>query len=233
MTLKFCDVFQCGLLHRKAFLPYVPSALIDVRHFLSLHRYNQETKLAGIIYLHDISQTRMLGSMRRNLEMFKKLIGDDALNVAVLGTTKWTLVDSNIALSRQRELESKYWAKMVKAGCTIVAVDEGHTARSIVEGILQQRRNNQVKHILAIQAELVELHKFIPETEAGQALKYSLKEYIEIQRVRAERLAAERGDSAEVEEAYREGSRLLRQLAHSLQGFKIPFSARIKRWLLT
>lgn len=57
-------------------------------------------KLAGVIYLHDIAQARMLGSTRRNLDMFRKLVGDKALDVVVLGTTKWGSVDESIARRR-------------------------------------------------------------------------------------------------------------------------------------
>lgn len=43
----------------------------------------------GIIYLHRISDVRMQGSAKKNLLMFKKLCGDDALRKVVLTTTIW------------------------------------------------------------------------------------------------------------------------------------------------
>lgn len=53
-----------------------------------LNRTHQaKVKLAGIVYLHRINDTRLGGSAMKNLRMFKKLCGDDALSCVVLATT--------------------------------------------------------------------------------------------------------------------------------------------------
>jgi len=51
--------------------------LKDVAFFLS-QTYKHTVRLAGIIYLHRITDMRMAGSSLRNLTMFKKLCGDEA-----------------------------------------------------------------------------------------------------------------------------------------------------------
>ena len=48
------------------------------------HGHKGETKLAGIVYLHDISLTRMLGSTLKDLDIFQKLCGEGALKRVVL-----------------------------------------------------------------------------------------------------------------------------------------------------
>ena len=44
-------------------------------------------KLGGVIYLQSIADKRMMGTTRRNLDMFSQLCGDKALARVVLGTT--------------------------------------------------------------------------------------------------------------------------------------------------
>ena len=52
-------------------------------------------KNAGIIYLHEITLKHMTDTALKNLDMFRKLCGDDALMKVVLGTTKWGEVGDN------------------------------------------------------------------------------------------------------------------------------------------
>ncbi|EJT75385.1 hypothetical protein GGTG_05322 [Gaeumannomyces tritici R3-111a-1] len=51
--------------------------------------HQRNVHLAGIVYLHRISDPRMGGSAMKNLRMFKKLCGKDALERVVLATTMW------------------------------------------------------------------------------------------------------------------------------------------------
>ncbi|KAG2074693.1 P-loop containing nucleoside triphosphate hydrolase protein, partial [Suillus decipiens] len=66
-------------------------------------------KLAGILYLHDITQTRMFGTSRKNLAMFRRLCGADAEKNVVLVTTKWGDVSPEMGESRERQLKSSFW----------------------------------------------------------------------------------------------------------------------------
>jgi hypothetical protein len=63
--------------------------LKDVAFWLAA-AYTRETQLAGIIYLHRITEVRMLGSAKRNLRMFKQLCGTNNLNSVILVTTHWS-----------------------------------------------------------------------------------------------------------------------------------------------
>ncbi|KAH9436696.1 hypothetical protein MCOR02_000365 [Pyricularia oryzae] len=66
--------------------------------------FRNKILLHGIIYLHRISDPRMQGSARKNLMMFKKLCGDDALKKVILATTMWDIVPTETAEARQAEL---------------------------------------------------------------------------------------------------------------------------------
>jgi hypothetical protein len=84
-------------------------------------------KLGGVIYLHDITQTRMLGTTRRNLTMFRKLVGEDALKCVFLGTTKWRLVEPAAGAKRQEQLEAVFWKDLIDAGAQVFSVHDQDT----------------------------------------------------------------------------------------------------------
>jgi len=54
--------------------------------------YSDSIKLNGILYFHRISDVRMQGSAKKNLLMFKKLCGEDALRNVILVTSMWDRV---------------------------------------------------------------------------------------------------------------------------------------------
>lgn len=65
---------------------------IDIRQEISFvlpQTYEQGINLAGIIYLHRITDVRMQGSSLKNLTMFQKLCGEGFYNHVVLATTMW------------------------------------------------------------------------------------------------------------------------------------------------
>jgi hypothetical protein len=62
------------------------------------------TKLGGILYLHRITDSRMQGSILRNLNMFKQLCGEGFYKNITLGTTCWALVPNDVTEKRENEL---------------------------------------------------------------------------------------------------------------------------------
>jgi hypothetical protein len=63
--------------------------------------------------MHDISSRRI--SMRE-LHLFAKLCGDDALRSAILVTAKWGVMPFSTCESRQRMLEETVWKQMLEHG---------------------------------------------------------------------------------------------------------------------
>ena len=108
--------------------------------------------LAGIVYLHDICLPRVTGSILKNLDMFKKLCGDDALGNVVLGTTKWCLIHrQEIGEKREQQLRDSFWKDMINHGSVIRRVgDDPSSAREILDHIV---RNKAVESVL-IQGEV-------------------------------------------------------------------------------
>jgi hypothetical protein len=189
----------------------------DIRQFWKLDRYKDGKKVSGIIYLHDISQNRMFGAYRKNLTMFDKLCGDDAVKNVVLATTKWNSVAADVGEQRQRQLSEKYWKTMLGNGSRVSRFKDTHeSAWRIVDLILEHQRIDS----LQIQRELVDLQKCLPETEAGKILRVMLQELA--QKLKVETQEQER-DSPTYDAAMQHLSTTLKQV----QDLKIPLSRRL------
>ena len=144
-------------------------------------------KLGGVIYLQSIADKRMKGTTRRNLDMFCQLCGDKAFERVVLGTTNWGEVDKNVAKKREHQLTNNFWNTMIALGSRSLPFDQTkESARAFLDVILSQLEFGENEEIMSdkvlrIQNELVELDRKIPETSAGQELRYSLKQLREMQ----------------------------------------------------
>ncbi|KAF8187460.1 P-loop containing nucleoside triphosphate hydrolase protein [Pholiota molesta] len=126
--------------------------------------YNCSMKLAGLIYLHDMTTTRMLGSSLKNLAVFTQLCGDKNMRVVTLMTTKWDrVVPAELASGREEELK-----------------DNHNRAWKVIEDIFARyaryrREDHTEDRIIQIQRELVDSSKKLPDTAAGKALEKKLK----------------------------------------------------------
>lgn len=153
--------------------------LKDVAFWLAA-AYTRETQLAGIIYLHRITDVRMLGSAKRNLRMFKQLCGTNNLNSVILATTHWSdkegkRVPEEIGQQRIKELmdTDDFWGEMVARGSRVERHDgTQESARRIVSNLVERR----IRVTLDIQKQLIDRHMSLFDTDAGQALQAELIE---------------------------------------------------------
>jgi hypothetical protein len=138
--------------------------------------YAQQIKLSGIIYLHRITDVRLQGSALKNLSMFKKLCGDDFYPQTVLATTMWeNLQGVAVGAGREQELldRREWWGHMKQRGSTIFRHhDTRDSAIAIVDYIVGLRK----KGALDIQKEMVDQHKNLDQTLAGQETQKELIE---------------------------------------------------------
>jgi hypothetical protein len=88
--------------------------------------YRSGQKVNGILYLHQITDTRTRGLSLRNLPMFQELIGEDFQENLTLGTTCWSLVDFDVAIGRETELKmnNDFWRGMIVEGARLERVPE-------------------------------------------------------------------------------------------------------------
>ena len=148
--------------------------LKDVAFYLS-KVYQKDIKLAGIIYLHRITDMRMSGSSLRNLNMFKKLCGDDSYKHVVLATTMWGNLNGpglsyDKGVKREQDLlkTKEWWGLMHSRGSKVYQyTDNKESAMSIISYLIELR----TKVVLDIQREMVDERKTLEDTSAGQEIE--------------------------------------------------------------
>ncbi|KAG6917332.1 hypothetical protein DXG01_002903 [Tephrocybe rancida] len=193
--------------------------------------YSANMTLAGVIYLHEISQTRMLGTARKNLDMFNKLCGDAATKNVILATTKWSQIkDKEIGDRRESQLKDRHWEGMVQLGAQMRRFsDTQESGWGIIQSILDRALASDVDAV-EIQKELVEVQTMLPDTQAGQALRYTLEELLEAQRLAATQLRNDE-DSHEVRAMLQETEKKIRATMKEISQLSVPVGHRLREWM--
>ena len=137
-------------------------------------RYASGSKLAGIIYIHRISDDRFTGISVRNFKMFRNLCGESTLKNVVLVTNMWGRVEKNIGEAREKELADVYFKLALEKGAQLARHHD--TTLSAYEIIRRIMKNDPAP--LLIQRELVDERKDIKRTAAGGAVNEELNEVI-------------------------------------------------------
>ncbi|KAJ7587372.1 P-loop containing nucleoside triphosphate hydrolase protein [Mycena floridula] len=181
--------------------------------------YHDRMKIAGIIFLHDISEPRMHGTTRKNFEIFRRMCGEKASLNVLLTTTKRGAIDSEQGNRSEMELKEKFWKEMLTSGSqTHRFTNTSESGLDIIRGVLQNVQRNQSEALL-IQEELVDRRQRLSETEAGVMLLHTLQHLLERQRI----LAASAADPAEAKSIAQEIGTTLRQI----KALPVPLSHRI------
>lgn len=150
--------------------------LRSIAAYLS-NTYEQGAKLAGIIYMHRISDTRVGGTSSRNFRIFRELCGESTLRNVLIVTTMWSEVSPELGEERERELasSSKFFKPILDKGARMLR----HTnTRESAHAILRHLVNAQA-HTLQIQHELVNEQRDLAHTSAGVELGRLLKDQAE------------------------------------------------------
>ncbi|KAG9664006.1 hypothetical protein KCU64_g969, partial [Aureobasidium melanogenum] len=135
--------------------------------------YRSQRLLSGIIYLHPITSVRMSGSSHMSLRVFTGLVGPDAFHNLMLVTSKWDqLGDLAGGVQREAELCERYWDFLIEKGSlTGRSYGDRQSALAIVRNIAFGRSASDMVSVpLALQKQMVDEHKSLEETSAGQAL---------------------------------------------------------------
>jgi hypothetical protein len=94
-------------------------------------------KLGGVIYLRSITDKRMKGMTRRNIDMFHQLCGDNALARVVLGTTYWEEVDEDKGKMLEQQFAESFWNSMAASGSKLLRFARTRrSAQTFVDAIL-------------------------------------------------------------------------------------------------
>lgn len=125
-------------------------------------------QLRGIVYLHRITDNRMHGTAMRNLDLFKKLVGENALSNVVFATTMWgNVTNISEANGRDSELREEYWGDMMSKGSSATRFDGTTASAQGVVSMLLGKRNI----VLKVQEQLVDHKMSLNQTAAGKFLE--------------------------------------------------------------
>ncbi|KAF5009926.1 hypothetical protein FDECE_3911 [Fusarium decemcellulare] len=162
--------------------------------FITSQIYRKGMKLAGILYLHRISDNRVSGSAMKNFTLLEKMCGPAAASRVFLITTMWDLTETGKLSHREAEMREmrlastiEFWGSLCQQGSqTRRWRGDNETAISIInELIALNERNGYV--VQQIQRELVDEGKNLTETMAGRELltTYESTEIKCIERIRS------------------------------------------------
>lgn len=178
--------------------------------------YEQGVKLNGIVYFHPISDRRMTGSARKNLLMFSKLCGEEALSKIILATTMWENVDPADGALREKQLTETrdFWGFMCEKGSRIL---RHYNNKKSAMKILKIFADNKMQKVtLDVQRELVEGRKTLNETRVGKELdsafateREKLKQ--ELKQLEGELKETIKGQNEEMAELIRESQQEVRR----------------------
>lgn len=159
-----------------------------------------EVDMQGVIFLHDIAETRFGGSQRKTLELLKALVGDQAMRNVIIGTTMWSPENTskyNNEVRRERDFLSKHWRGIYK---TVRVHDEDkNTALQIINDLLARSPS-----LLLVQEEILRPPHTCEETTAGKiAIPEGRREAEEAKRAFEEKMQKMQEENAAREEEYR------------------------------
>ncbi|KAF5347653.1 hypothetical protein D9757_013360 [Collybiopsis confluens] len=158
--------------------------------------YENGIKLAGVLYLHRIIDVRISGVTARNLRVFHKIVGPEAMKNVFIVTTMWEQLGASgsneqVGVQREAELRTRggFMGDAISNGAMIVRHrhNRADSAREVLSDLI--KKSDPVA--LRIQKEMVDEGKTLNQTGAGaelnQEMDKKLKAYQkEIQDIKAE-----------------------------------------------
>lgn len=164
----------------------------------------------------------MLGSERLNLDVFRKVCGREFTRIAV-ATTHWDRVQPLEGAKREGELQNTFWRELIEQGAMVHRVEKSpEDVGSIVESILRAVSNDAKTQVLQIQAELVDMEKTIPLTEAGTKLRHNLRDLVELYKNQL--------DNTGTEQEQKQLERDINVALEQIERLSVPITDRVKNW---
>lgn len=125
-----------------------------------------------MIYLHRITDRKLCGSSRKNLNVFRHLCGDDALTNVAIVTNMWENVEPALGVAREKELASEdtMFAPLIAHGARMFRHDGSRpSALTVLDKLLVK-----IPIPLLIQKELVDEGRDITDTSAAREVDREL-----------------------------------------------------------
>lgn len=184
--------------------------------------------IGAIVYMHNITDNRMRGSLKTNLNMFIKVCGENAFKKVVLATAHWQKLKEGVGERTEQQLKDKYWSDLLKGGAEVMQIKdtegewEGGIIKRCIQRLLAYEAQGEAAVALQIQEEIVDLRKSIPATQAGMELKYTLDEILTLnKKAQANALDEEEKSRLKAKRA---------QAKKQAKSLKLPLSDRFKKF---
>ncbi|KAI0838299.1 P-loop containing nucleoside triphosphate hydrolase protein [Hypoxylon sp. FL0890] len=172
--------------------------------------YQCGINVAGIIYMHRITDNRVSGSSAKNLEILRRLCGPNAFPRIVLTSSMWdsTVQDPALlqeAFNHENQLKrtENFWGSLHRGGSHIMRwMGDRESALGVIRYLmdLYDARGNA---ILKIQKELVDEARSLDDTDVGKIVQDGFVQALEKHREELEDL------SSELSQALREGDKIM------------------------
>ncbi|KAK3291802.1 uncharacterized protein B0H64DRAFT_240816 [Chaetomium fimeti] len=147
--------------------------LKEMVHFL-LALHDSNVRLAGIVYLHRITDPRFSGTAVKNLEILQRLCGPSNFDSVALVMNMWDSIDIDTATQRASELRQTFWAPMLQGNSKMTS--HAGTRESALQIVRDLAVNAKPRLVLSIQHELAVEGKTLDTTAAGQYVQKELLE---------------------------------------------------------
>lgn len=208
-----------------------------VSHLYAYTLRRTEVETRGVIFLHDISETRFAGSQRKTLDILKSLVGIENLGNVIVGTTMWSSPGSDkFKMEEQREqsLLDGQWKGIYKT--TRVPDGDKDTATSIVTELFARPPVT-----LLSQKEMLRFPNTVESTTAGKlVIPESRLELEGLQREREEREKAFQEEVQRREGTFQRLEEVRRKLGEGRyvefkqeeKGFEEPEAERVKEKII-
>ncbi|EAU89090.2 hypothetical protein CC1G_08498 [Coprinopsis cinerea okayama7 len=147
--------------------------------------YSKSMTVRGVIFMHDITEVRLRGTMQRCLKTFEKLCGQDAYQKVIIVTSKWDSVtpcESEAHLSpaavgekRVQDLKEKAWNELTSGGAIVYNFTpaDREKALEVVKLVLMNRAKDSA---LAAQREVVDRQREVYQIGAAKTLVKQIQE---------------------------------------------------------
>ncbi|KAL9608269.1 MAG: hypothetical protein Q9167_006893 [Letrouitia subvulpina] len=149
--------------------------------------YKLKERLAGVLYLHDITKAKMGGVGKRNIRMLEQMIGVDKFNNCTIVTTKWgatNLQDEELRETALR-MDKEFFGSMLQTGqhthnATLrrYSPKSKECALDIIKPYLRNKFTAEIsKQMVASRGPKLPLGK----TEAGKLVAENLEKLAQVQ----------------------------------------------------
>lgn len=130
-------------------------------HLYSLALQPEDFAMRGVVFLHDISETRFGGSQKKTLGILKALLGDANLGNVVVGTTMWDAKRYKQQEQRERALQDEQWRGIHKT------MRLPHGDKRATENIIRELLKREPALLLA-QEEMLKPPHTVESTTVGR-----------------------------------------------------------------